>query len=134
MKRKAEVEAALESSLRNQVKVPRLDGRFDAAVWARIAAEESRAVSSSMAPIASPLTARWLGIINILGLVTVAIVVWIYGAPMLAGADVSESWTELSAATRERIVEGASMGLAVVALVFGMMFTPWGRRLRAELG
>jgi len=134
MKRKAEIEAALESSLRNQVKVPRLDGRFDAAVWARIAREESRTATSPIAPKASASTARWLGIINVAGLVTVAIVMWIYGAPMLAGADSAVSWTALSAATQERIVEGVSMGLAAAALVFGMMFTPWGRRLRAELG
>ena len=38
-----DVEARLERSLRNQVRVPKLDGRFDAAVWARIEAEIGKA-------------------------------------------------------------------------------------------
>ena len=43
MKRRTEIEAALERSFRNQVNVPPLDGRFDAKVWARIGVEESHA-------------------------------------------------------------------------------------------
>ena len=127
-------EVALERSLRNQVKVPRLDRKFDAAVWARIDAEESRAAALSRVPVANPMAARWLSAINFLGLATVAIVIWFYGAPMLADTDIAASWTDLSAASRERIVEGLSMGMAGAAILFGMMYSPWGRRLREELG
>ena len=48
------IEARLERSLRKQVTPPKLDGRFDAAVWSRIAAEEKKA----MAPAAR---GRWFG-------------------------------------------------------------------------
>ena len=41
MKSNSELEAILERSLRKQVNVRPLDKTFDAAVWARIEAEES---------------------------------------------------------------------------------------------
>jgi len=129
-----EIEAMLERSLRKQVKVPRLDRRFDARVWARIEANESRATAASAVPAAAPQVARWLRIVNIVGLASVAVVVGMYGAQMLAGMDLSASMPEISAATWERIVSGTSMGIAEAALVFGLMFTPVGRRLREELG
>jgi hypothetical protein len=134
MKRRPEIEIALEKSLRSQVKVPRLDERFDAAVWARIETAESRATSASAVPVGSLTAARWLTIINFLGLAVVALMVWAYGAQMFAGADFIASFTELSAASRERIVSGASLGIAAAAVLFGFMYTPWGRRLRQELG
>jgi hypothetical protein len=129
-----ENEAALERSLRSQVKVPPLDRRFDAAVWARIEADESRATKSSLVPVANPIAARWLSVINILGITTVAVLGWLYGVQMLAGSDIAVSWMELSAASRQYIVSGLSTGMAGAAILFGMMYTPWGRRLRAELG
>jgi len=134
MNRKPEVEAVLERSLLKQVRVPRLDSRFDARVWARIEANESRATASAPAPTALPQAARWLHIVNIVGLASAAVVVCMYGAKMLAGMDLSASMPEISAATGERIVSGMCMGIAGAALVFGLMFTPVGRRLREELG
>jgi hypothetical protein len=125
-----EIEAVLERSLRKQVKVPRLDRRFDARVWARIEAQESRATAA--APAATPQVARWLDIVNILGLASVAIVFCMFGAQALAGMELNVSMPEISAATWERIVSGISMGIAGGAIVFGLMFTPVGRRLRDE--
>jgi negative regulator of sigma E activity len=135
MKRKLEVEATLERSLRKQVSVPLLDRSFDAKVWARIEAEESRnTVSTMRAPArAIPKTARWLYIINVLGLASAAIVACAFGAQMFAGVDTTISLPEISQATRERILPLMSQGFAGVALVFGLMYTPWGRRLREEL-
>jgi hypothetical protein len=127
-----EIETVLERSLRKQVKVPRLDRRFDARVWARIEAQASRATAA--APAATPQVARWLNIVNILGLASVAVVVCIFGAQALAGMEMNVSMPEISAATWERIVSGMSMGIAGAAIVFGLMFTPVGRRLREELG
>ena len=131
------IEAVLERSLRKQVKVPRLDRRFDARVWARIEAQESRATAA--APAATPQVARWLDIVNILGLASVAIVFCMFGAAgandgaqALAGMELNVSMPEISAATWERIVSGISMGIAGAAIVFGLMFTPVGRRLRDE--
>ena len=43
MTNKLDIETRLDRSLRNQVAAPRLDGRFNAAVWARIAAEDQHA-------------------------------------------------------------------------------------------
>ena len=54
MTQKFETEVALEKSLRKQVPMPRLDARFNAAVWQRIAAAEAPA---RMRPAR---TSRWL--------------------------------------------------------------------------
>jgi hypothetical protein len=136
MKHKADIEAALERSLREQLNVPRLDARFDAAVWARIEAEESRraAPAAQIPARATASTARWLNIINVIGLASVAIFFCAFGAQLLADMDVSFSLPQIPAATAERILADASTVIATVAVAFGFMFTPWGRRLREELG
>ena len=134
MKRKTEIEATLDRSLRSQVPLPKLDSRFDAAVWARIEAEESRsAPAAARAPAASPGSARWLQIVNVVGIGSLAIFGIFFGAQILAGADVAISMPEFSAAAIERFAMTTSMGIAGASLIFGLLFTPWGRRLRDEL-
>jgi hypothetical protein len=136
MKHKAQIESALERSLREQVKVQRLDSKFDACVWARIDAEESRsAAPAPRAPAkAMPKAARWLYAINILGLGSVAIFLCMFGAQMLAGTDVGAMLPEFSAATRARVLMNASTVVAMIAVAIGLLFTPLGRKLRAEFG
>jgi len=134
MKRKLEIEATLERSLREQVNVPRLDRSFDAGVWARIEAGQSPAATivSRTAAAATSTTARWLFIVNAAGLASVAIFICVFGAQVLSGMDVSVSLPQASTAAAERIVAQMSTGIAVVAIAFGLMFTPWGRRVRSE--
>jgi hypothetical protein len=134
MKDKSQIEAALERSLRKQVVLPRLDRKFDAGVWARIEAEQARAaVPAAPASVySSPAMERWLFVINILGLASVVIFLGAMGWQMLPGMEISESLPAISAATRESIVMNGSMLIASLAAAFGLMFTPWGRRLRDE--
>jgi hypothetical protein len=136
MKRQAQIESALDRSLREQVKVRRLDGKFDAAVWARIEAEESRQSTPVVLArsSASPVAVRWFYAINILGLGSVAIFLCVYGAQLLAGMDVSAMMPELSADTRTSILVNASTVVAAIAVAIGLMFTPLGRKVRAEFG
>lgn len=136
MKHKAQIESVLDRSLRQQVKVQRLDSQFDAAVWARIEAEESRGTAPALRSTASgtPKAARWLYAINLLGLGSVAIFLCVYGTQLLAGMDVSAMAPELSASTRTSILMNASTVIATVAVAIGLMFTPLGRKLRAEFG
>jgi hypothetical protein len=136
MKDKTQIEATLERSLRKQVKVPRLDSRFDAAVWARIEAQESRSAAPARqmpASEASP-TARWLYWINIVALGAAAIFLCIFGAQMLAGVDVSAMLPEISVASRDRILRDSCTVISTVAVAIGLLFTPLGQRLREELG
>jgi len=77
---------------------------------------------------------RWLYVINILGLASVAIFLCVFGWRMLSGIDISESLPEISAATRESILMNGSTIIATVALAIGFLFTPWGRRVRDEFG
>ena len=136
MKDKSQIEAGLERSLRKQVTVPRLDRKFDAGVWARIEADESRSTAPALqAPENSPPTAaRLLNMINILGLATVTIFLCVFGWRMLSGMDISQSLPEISAATRQSILTNGSTVVATLAVAFGLMYTPWGRRVRDEFG
>lgn len=131
---KAEVEAVLERSLRQQVQAPRLDRKFDSAVWARIEAAESPAAAPALQASAVPKVARWLYIVNVVGLASVAIFVSVFGAQWLAGLDINGMMPEMSAATRDHFMSSISMGIAGVAVVAGLMFTPLGRLVREELG
>jgi hypothetical protein len=136
MKDKSLIEAALDRSLRKQVKVPRLDSRFDAAVWARIEAAESRSavpMQPMPASAASPM-ARWLFWSNVLALGSAAVFLCMFGAQMLSGVDVSAFVPEISAATRERILMNSCTIIATAAVAIGLLFTPLGRRVREELG
>jgi len=134
MKDKSQIEATLERSLRRQVAVPRLDRKFDAGVWARIEAEQSRAAMQVLQASGNttPATARWLNLINVLGLASVTIFLCVFGWQMLSGMHISESLPEISAATRESIAMNGSLVIGTLAVAFGLMFTPWGQRLRDE--
>jgi hypothetical protein len=136
MKDKSQIETALERSLRKQVAVPRLDRGFNAGVWARIEAAEARSVAPALqaSGYATSAVARWLSVINIVGLGTVAIFLCVFGWQMLSGMDISESLPEIPAATRDSIFFSGSTIIATLAAGFGLMFTPWGRRLRDEFG
>ena len=136
MKDKSQIEAALERSLRRQVTVPRLNRKFDAGVWARIEAEQSRAVTPALqtSVTAAPATARWLYVINVLGLGSVAIFLCVFGWQMLSGMNISESLPEMSAASRDSILMNGCTIIATLAVAIGLMFTPVGRRVRDEFG
>jgi hypothetical protein len=133
MKRKSEIEATLERSLRSQVKTPPLDSNFDAKVWARIESAAQPAISVVPAMGAVLKAGRWLNILNVAGLAAAAVFVSFFGAQMLAGADIAISLPEISTAATERIVMETGNFIAGAAILFGLWFTPWGRRLRAEL-
>jgi hypothetical protein len=136
MKTKSQIEATLERSLRKQVVVSRLDRKFDAGVWARIQAAEAPAAAPALqAPVSSAsAAARWLNMINILGLASVTIFLGVFGWRMFSGMDISESLPEISAATRESILMNGSTIIATLAVAIGLMFTPLGRKLRDEFG
>jgi len=134
MSRKTEIETTLERSLRAQVKVPVLGRRFDAGVWARIEAEESRRAPATLrAAEVAPGTARWMQVINLVVLGGAAVFALFLGAQMLAGSDVASPTAEFSPEIIERITLTMSSTIAGAALIFGLMFTPWVRRLRDEL-
>ena len=112
-----EIEARLERSLRNQIRAPKLDGGFDAAVWARI--ESAKASAAAPAMPAKSAASRWLFAVNVAGvLVAVALVA-------MFGPQVSQGFVE-------RAVAAMIWPVTILALGFGMTFTSLGRRLRAE--
>jgi hypothetical protein len=133
MKRNTEIEATLERSLRAQVKVPRLDRRFDAKVWARIEAEAHPVAARVPVSRAVVKAGRWLNVVNIASLASAAIFVSFFCARMLADADISMTLPEFSPAMSAELITRLSLGLAGAAVVFGFWNTPWIRRLRDEL-
>jgi hypothetical protein len=125
-----DVEARLERSLRNQVRVPKLDGRFDAAVWARIEAEKVKVA----APVMRGAASRWMFATNVVGaLITVALVIY-FGAQAFAGDGVSVPVPVVSTGLVERAITLLMWPMTILAFATGIMFTPLGRRLRAEFG
>ncbi len=126
-----EIEARLERSLRNQVRAPKLDGSFDAAVWARI--------EKSAAPKAVPMQRRmprWLVASNAIGvLVAIALVVFVGGEALSgieSGFQMPVALTQVEPGLVERAIKSLSWPIAGIALLVGLNFTGIGRRLRAE--
>ena len=122
------IEARLEKSLRAQVKAPRLEKRFDAAVWSRIEAGE--VVERKSAPAAT----NWLFVFNGIGIGVAVVLLCVFGLQSLSGLGASVALPEIDVApaTMKQAGEIAGQAIAYSALVFGLMLTPWGRRLRAE--
>jgi len=130
----AAIEARLERSLRRQVRAPKLDGRFDASVWSRIAAEERTAKPPLATRSRMP---KWLLACNALGVGITLVLTVLYFVPALADPQVS---TELSGAVpgismpdQASLLKYASPIITALALGFGLMFTRAGRRLMSEL-
>jgi hypothetical protein len=136
MTHKLELEAALERSLRKQVAAPRLDGRFDAAVWARIEAAEQRAPRATRATAPSPASSRWLFIINAVGAGVTLLLIVYFGSQALGGVQVnvpSVAVPQVSAPVLDWLARVAGWIITAGALGFGFMFTSLGRKVRAEL-
>jgi hypothetical protein len=132
MTRKLDIEANLDRSLANQVKAPRLDRRFDAAVWARIEASQQRA-TNPVSEIAKPRSSgRWLFAVNVVGVAVAVALVLIFGMQPYADVTVNVPTPEVSVAIQAQIFKFAAQTITVVSVVFGLLFTPIGRRLRAE--
>ena len=133
---KHEIEARLHRSLSNQVRVPKLERRFDAGVWARIEAEER-----AHRPVATQVRApageaqRWLFASNVGGFIVAAILIVYFGLRMLGGVAVAMPampMPSLSPEQTDATMKLVAWGFTVAALAFGVMFTPLGRRLRSE--
>jgi negative regulator of sigma E activity len=133
MNRELDIEAALDRSLARQIRPAPLDGSFDSAVWARIAAEEARvARATPELARAAPRSLRWLAASNALGLAVAAVLAVVFGLKAFGGAEFGIAVPQLSAATLAQLTDFAIKGITGAAIVFGLMFTPLGRWLRAE--
>src|SRR5690348_16533876 len=97
-----DIEARLDRSLSNQIAVPRLDERFDAGVWARIAAEEAKETAVA-APVTSTWSARaerasrWLAVTNTIGIAMTVGVALYFVLRTYGGIELPVSRVEMSA-------------------------------------
>ena len=137
MTRKQDIEARLDRALEKQIAVPRLDGRFDAAVWARIDSEQSRATNPvlSEASAHASRVSRWLSISNALGIAVAAALAVYFGLQMFSGVEVNFSVDIPLPAVDETGVMMTTGGyvLGLLAIAFGLAFTSLGRRVRSSL-
>jgi cytochrome c-type biogenesis protein CcmH/NrfG len=137
MTRKLEIEAALERSLRRKVAAPQLDGRFDAAVWSRIEAEEQRAPKSRGAA-AVPASARWLFISNVIGAAVAFVLIAYFGVQSFGSVEVPTmsvptlSVPAISASAMDQFISVLVWSVTGASLAIALMCTSVGRRLRAE--
>jgi hypothetical protein len=135
MTNKLDIETRLDRSLQNQVAAPRLDGRFDAAVWKRIAAEEQRARQPAVGSrsAAASGSARWMFITNVIGISVAALLMIFVGIKAFSGLNVSVGMPlpQVSPAAMKEVMALSAQGITLAALIFGLMFTPLGRRLKS---
>ncbi len=137
MNAKQQVEARLDRALEKHIKVPRLDGRFDAGVWARIAADESLA-ANPVETTRSSFASRWLMISNLVGgLMTLMLLVYFGLGEMSdevvdAGVRVQESVLTIPEAFVNDAIIGGGYVVAIAVLAFALSLTGFGRRLRAS--
>lgn len=134
-----DIEARLDRSLAHQIEVPRLDRRFDAAVWARIEAAEAAATNpeATAEPSRAVRASRWLAIINWTGIsVTLGVALYFvlraYGGIEMPVSDVSVPIPVIPEDMVARITGMLGQVLGLVALAFGLSFTSLGRRVRAS--
>jgi hypothetical protein len=133
MKSNPELEAILERSLRRQVNVRQLDKSFDAAVWARIEAEESKsAAQAPMHPAAAAKIGRWLFILNAVGIASVCVFLCVFLFQWLAGVQVDATFAAPSFQVSDQTMTAWATGFAGAALLAGFFYTPWGGRVRDE--
>lgn len=124
------VEARLHRSLMSQVRVPQLDRRFDAGVWARIEAQEQAQASAAQPVSRKSNSERWLLASNIVGIAVAAVLVVFFGLRMFSSVELSVP--EVSTAQGKQIADLVTWVVTAVSLAVGVMFTPVGRWLRAE--
>ena len=135
-----DIEARLDRSLGNQIKLPQLDRRFDAAVWAKIEAEEARATNplTEVAPSRAVRASRWLAITNSIGIAATLAVVLVFvlrtygGVEPSVNLEMNVSMPVIPEDMVTRIVAVLGQVLGFVALAFGLSFTSFGRRIRAS--
>jgi negative regulator of sigma E activity len=127
-----EVEARLHRSLMNQVRVPRLDRRFDAGVWARIEAQEHAQALASQPVSRRSGVEKWLMTSNVVGIAVAAVLVLFFGLRMFSGVEVEVSLPDLSVVQSHQVAVITAYAVTSAALIVAAMFTPLGRWLRAE--
>jgi hypothetical protein len=132
-KDKSTIEARLHRSLTNQISVPKLDGRFDAGVWARIEAEKRATARVAVPDVRNQAAASWLRAVNVAGVLVAAILVAYFGARLLGGVDVSVNVPQVPAQLNTATAQLLGWAITVVVLSVGLMLTPFGRRLRMSL-
>jgi hypothetical protein len=130
---KARIEARLERSLRRQVQAPRLDGRFDAAVWSRITEAGATARAPAQWRPQGTRAPRWLLFSNLVGAAVAVVLMVICAMRSVSGIEVPELdlHVALSPAERLQIINVAGAVISGLALGYGLMFTRFGRRLLA---
>jgi hypothetical protein len=131
------IEALLDQALQKQVQAPRLDPRFNAAVWARIEKEAVTARAAAVPESRARQGVRWLAVSNVLGVAaTLAVAAWFalraFGGVVAPALDLGVALPTVSEETVLRTTTILGQALGYAALVFGLSFTSLGRRLRAS--
>lgn len=132
MNDRQDIDARIDTALAAQVRAPRLDRQFDAAVWRRIEAEKHQSEQPAAAPARGASAARWLRAGNAAGLVVAAVLLANFGLP-LEGWMFADPWTGAAGESPASWLTLPSWVITVCALVFGLWHTRLGRWLREQI-
>ncbi len=124
------IESRIDAALATQVRAPRLDRQFDAAVWRRIEAEANQPARSEAQPSRTgSAAAHWLRAGNAAGLLVAVVLLGYYGIQQFGGSIAPE----LAAGPTESGLPWMSpsgWAITIGALAFGLGFTGLGKWLR----
>lgn len=130
-----QVEFQLDRSLQKQLGVPRLDGRFNAAVWQRIAAQSA---PSAAVPRRRSAGSRWLMLSNFVGVgISLGLVAYVLlrsatGVQVdveLPAVPAALSLPELPGQTVAMLVKGMGWVLTLISVGLAFAFTSSGKRV-----
>ncbi len=131
MNQKHQIEARLERSLRHQVAAPTLDGRFNAAVWSRIAAQSQKAAPTLV--MRRRRMPAWLVVSNVVGVMVTVLALGYYAVRASSGLDLGLSMPSFTAEQQLSVIKAITPYISGAAVLFGLMFTRPVRRMIASL-
>lgn len=123
MSDRQDTHAGLDAALAEQVRAPRLDRQFDAAVWRRIEETAKQPARAEAAPARVEGAVQWLRAGNAAAVLVAVVLGGYFGLQELGGAIAPELLAEPARDSGLPWMSPAAWAITVCALAFGLKFT-----------
>lgn len=115
--------SGLDAALAAQVRAPRLDRQFDAAVWRRIEESAKQPARAEAAPTSVDGAVQWLRAGNAAAVLVAVVLLGYFGFQQFSSAIAPELLAEPTAQSGLPWMSPAAWAITVCALAFGLNFT-----------
>jgi hypothetical protein len=129
MNDRQDIDAGIDAALAAQVRAPRLDRQFDAAVWRRIAVVADQPARSAGAPARRDSAIHWLRAGNVAGLLVAVVLAGYYGFQQFGSSIAPEVLVGPAVESGLPWMSPMAWVVTVCALAFGLKFTAVGKWL-----